>query len=66
MNRNAANLAQKLDDLSPELIAEVEDFVEFVRLRSEQRALARAVAAASAPSFEAIWNNPEDSVYDAL
>jgi hypothetical protein len=66
MNRNAANLAEKLESLSPELIAEVEDFVEFVRLRSEQRMLARAAAAASVPSFEAIWNNPEDSAYDAL
>jgi hypothetical protein len=66
MKRNVGNLAEKLETLSPEQIAEVEDFVEFVRLRSEHRMLTRAAAAASAPSFEAIWNNPEDSVYDAL
>lgn len=66
MNRNASNLARKLESLSPEQIVEVEDFVEFVRVRGEERALARAAAAASAPAFEAAWNNPEDDVYDAL
>ena len=66
MKRNVGNLAEKIETLSPEQIAEVEDFVEFVRLRSPERALARAAAAASAPAFEAIWNNPEDSVYDPL
>jgi len=66
MKRNAGNLQEKLETLTPEQIAEVEDFVEFVRLRSQERTLTRAAAAASAPAFEAIWNNPEDSVYDAL
>jgi len=66
MKRNAGTLQEKLESLSPEQIAVVEDFVEFVRLRSQDRALTRAAAAASAPAFEAIWNNPEDSVYDGL
>jgi len=66
MKRNAGSLAEKLETLSPEQIAEVEDFVELVSLRSQERTLTRASAAASAPAFEAIWNNPEDSVYDAL
>ncbi len=66
MNRPASNLAEKLDDLSPEQIAAVEEFVEFLRLRGQDRALARAAAAASAPAFEAVWNNPEDDVYDAI
>ena len=66
MKRNAAKLAEQLDSLSPEQIAEVQDFVEFVRLHGPERALTRAAAAASAPAFEAVWNNPEDSGYDAL
>ena len=66
MKRNAGTLQEKLESLSPEQIAVVEDFVEFVRLRSQDRALTRAAAAASAPACEAIWNNPEDSVYDGL
>jgi len=66
MNRIASNLAERLQTLSPEQIAEVEDFAEFVRSRSQHRQLARSAAAASTPAFEAIWNNPEDDVYDAL
>ena len=49
-----------------EQIAEVEDFVEFLRHRGQDRELARAAATASSPALEAIWNNPEDDVYDAV
>lgn len=66
MKRNAGVLAEKLACLTPEQMAEVEDFVEFVRLRSQERSLARAAANVSIPSFKAIWDNPEDDVYDAL
>lgn len=66
MNRYASRLAEKLDSLSPEQIAAVEDFVEFLRLRAQDRALTRAAAAASVPAFEAVWNNPKDDVYDAI
>jgi hypothetical protein len=66
MNRYASNLAEKLDALSPEQVAAVEDFVEFLRVRAQDRALTRAAAAASSPAFESVWNNPEDDVYDAI
>jgi len=66
MNANASTLTEKIQSLSAEQIVEVEDFVEFVRLRGQQRLLTRAASAASAPAFEAIWNNPEDAAYDAL
>jgi hypothetical protein len=67
MHMNAPdNLAEKIRTLSPEQIAEVDDFVDFLRLRSQDRSLTRASAEASAPSLAAIWNNPEDDVYDAL
>jgi len=54
MNRHASNLVEKLDALSPDQIAEVEDFVEFLRIRGQDRALMRAAATASAPAFESI------------
>jgi hypothetical protein len=66
MNRQATNLVERLQALSPEQIAEVEDFAEFVRLRGQERQLTRSAAAASASAFETIWNNPEDDIYDAL
>jgi hypothetical protein len=66
MNRKASNLAERLQTLSPEQIAEVEDFIEFLGHRSQERQLTRAAAATSGPAFETVWNNPEDDVYDAL
>jgi hypothetical protein len=66
MNANVSTLTEKIQTLSPEQIVEVEDFVEFIRLRAQERGLARAMSAASAPAFEDVWNNPEDAAYDAL
>ncbi len=60
------DLLEKIQALPPERIAEVEDFVEFLRLRERDRALLRAGTAASVPAFAAIWNNPEDDAYDTL
>jgi hypothetical protein len=59
-------LIEKIEALPAERIAEVEDFVDFLRLREQGRALARAATATSAPAFATIWNNPDDEVYDAL
>ena len=57
-------LMAKIQALPDEQIAEVEDFVDFIAARAQERALVRAGAAISAPSFEKIWSNPEDDVYD--
>jgi hypothetical protein len=65
MNQNAAILTEKIQMLSDEQIAEVEDFVEFLRLRGQERGLTRSAATISTPSFEAIWANQEDDAYDA-
>ncbi len=59
-------LIEKIEALPAERIAEIEDFVDFIRLREQERAVTRAAAAASAASFAAIWSNPEDDADDAL
>jgi len=59
-------LIDKINTLPFERIAEVEDFVDFLRQRDQDRSLAREVSEASAPAFAAVWNNPEDDAYDAL
>jgi hypothetical protein len=59
-------LIKKIKALPAERIAEVEDFVDFISLREQERALTRAAAAAGAPAFAAIWNNPDDDAYDSL
>jgi ABC-type glycerol-3-phosphate transport system substrate-binding protein len=58
-------LIAKIEALPPERIAEIADFVDFLRQREQQRALTRGAAAASAPSFAAIWDNPDAADYDA-
>ena len=59
-------LLEKIRALPIERIAEIEDFVDFIAARELERVFIRAAGAASAPSFGAVWNNPEDNVYDAL
>jgi hypothetical protein len=66
MNRNGGNLAEKIQSLSSEQIAEVEAFAEFLQVRGQDRVLARAASAASEPALERVWSNPEDDVYDAF
>ncbi len=63
-------LIRKIGALPVARIAEVEDFVDFIGQREEDAAsdaaLRQAAMTASAPAFAAVWNNPEDDVYDAL
>jgi hypothetical protein len=66
MPANTQALIEKIQALPAERIAEVEDFVDFIRLREQELALVRAASATSERAFEAIWNNSDDDVYDAL
>ena len=66
MDRHSAILSQRIRTLSPEQIAEVESFVEFLRIRAQDRGLTQAAEALSTPAFETVWANPEDDAYDAL
>lgn len=59
-------LIEKIRALPPEKVAEVEDFVDFLRERYEDRRLAEAAAKLSEDSFRAVWDNEEDAVYDEL
>jgi hypothetical protein len=63
---DSKTLIEKIEALPAEPIAEIEDFVDFIRLREQERALTHAAAAASAAAFTEIWSNLEDDVYDAL
>jgi hypothetical protein len=59
-------LFEKIQALPAERIAEVEDFVDFIASRTQDRTLSRAASAASASSFARVWDNPDDDAYDAL
>ena len=67
MNRqNEQALLEKLKALPPERVAEVEDFVDFLRTRGDAQQLTRAVARVAEPAFKKVWDNPDDAAYDRL
>jgi hypothetical protein len=59
-------LVEKIRELPPDKQAEVEDFVDFLRLRDTERELVRASASLSQHAFEQVWDNSEDADYDRL
>ena len=58
-------ILEKIKSLPPERVAEVEDFVDFLRARSDERATTHAARAAE-PVFSRVWENEDDAAYDAL
>ena len=64
--RDPQALLEKLKRLPPERVAEVEDFVDFLRSRDEERAFERASTRAAEPAFAKVWDNDDDAVYDKL
>jgi hypothetical protein len=59
-------LIEKIKQLAPQRVAEVEDFVDFLRARDDERRLTHSAAKASEPSFAAVWDNDEDAAYDRM
>jgi hypothetical protein len=59
-------LIAKIRDLPQEKIAEVEDFVDFLRQRSVDTKLTTAATRLSEAAFQKIWDNPDDAAYDEL
>ena len=59
-------LLDKIDQLPPERVAEVEDFVDFLQHKDQDRRLTWAATQTAEPSFRKVWDNPDDAVYDAL
>ena len=63
---NPQSLIEKIKALPPERLDEVEDFVDFIVLRTQERSLVRVAAASSEAVFAKIWSNSDDDAYDAL
>ncbi len=59
-------LLAKIRALPPERVAEVEDFVDFLRLREEDQQLTQAAAKFSEAAFAKVWDHPDDAGYDRL
>ncbi len=57
-------LLEKIEDLPPERVAEVEDFVDFLKSREREREALRMSQRASETVFRKIWDNADDAIYD--
>lgn len=66
MATNEHDLIEKIRALPPDKLTEVEDFVDFLAARDEDRRLSQAAARMSEAAFARVWDNPEDAVYYAL
>ena len=65
-NRSDEELLKKIKSLPPDKFAEVEDFVDFLRQRRDDRRLADAVTKLSENAFRKVWDHPDDADYDQL
>ncbi len=64
--RREQDLMEKIRKLPEDKLAEVEDFIDFLRQRQEEHRLAQAVTGASEVAFAKVWDNPDDAEYDRL
>jgi hypothetical protein len=59
-------IIQKIRALSPDRVAEVVDFVDFISQKDQDRRLLKAGNMLAEDAFKKVWNNTEDEVYDRL
>jgi hypothetical protein len=59
-------ILEKIRRLPPERVAEVEDFIDFLRQRDEEAQLTQAASRLSEAAFARVWENPDDADYDRL
>jgi glycogen debranching enzyme len=59
-------LIEKIRQLPPQRLAEVEDFVDFLRSREDKQRLTQVATKMAEASFAAVWNNDEDAAYDRM
>ena len=59
-------IKKEIDKLPENLLIEVFDFIRFLETKKEGELLTKASQKLSAASFEKIWDNEEDAVYDNL
>ncbi|MGC1509957.1 hypothetical protein [Ketobacter sp.] len=59
-------MLEKLEHLSPERLAEVEDFIDFLQQRDQDKHLRQDYVQASEAAFNQVWDNDDDAVYDKL
>jgi hypothetical protein len=59
-------IKNEIEKLPENLLQEVFDFIRFLETKREKSLLVKASQEMSKASFERIWDNKEDAVYDSL
>lgn len=59
-------IKKEIDRLPENILTEVFDFIKFLESKKEKRLLVRASQELSRTSFEKVWDNEEDAIYDSL
>lgn len=57
-------IKKEIDKLPEDILVEVLDFIQFLERKRERDLLVRSSEELSTASFQKIWDNEEDSVYD--
>lgn len=65
-NSASLKLIEKIEMLPPDKVVEVEDFIDFLRMRLEDHCLTQAATKLSENAFREVWDNPDDAAYDQL
>ncbi len=66
MQAQVEQMVEKLEHLSPNRLAEVADFIDFLQQRDQDKQLKKDYTQASEASFNKVWDNEEDAIYDTL
>jgi len=66
MQSQVENMIKKLDKMSPDRLAEINDFIDFIRVRDQDSRLHKEFAQASESAFAKVWDNDDDAIYDSL
>ncbi|AXS84113.1 toxin-antitoxin system, antitoxin component, Xre family protein [Marinobacter sp. Arc7-DN-1] len=66
MQPQVEHMLEKLEHLSPGRLAEVEDFIDFLSQRDQDKHLRQDYAQASQDTFNKVWDNDDNAVYDSL
>ncbi len=63
---NKELIKKEIDKLPEDALGEILDFIQFLEMKRERTLLSRSSQLLSASSFQRIWDNEEDAVYDTV
>ncbi|MGM0455389.1 MAG: hypothetical protein ACQERW_04390 [Cyanobacteriota bacterium] len=64
LSEKERKIVEKLRKIPPDNLHEIENFIDFLSLRYQDRQLVEASKRLSSPDFQDIWDNDEDASYD--